>query len=157
MRPGLILVVVLVTGCGQRSASLKVAVGGVAVASLGVLLLSAAGSGDEPPPKFVGTCTVLFVGGGLTTILAGLDAIFLFGGPVIASDPAPTPTPNREASARQAARERAWSITKASALAARRGDCAHVRAADATVASLDPDFHVTVFRRDVAIARCLGE
>ena len=54
------------------------------------------------------------------------------------------------------AREQAWARTRAAAEAARRGECASVRAASDDVRSLDNDFHATVFVRDVAISRCLA-
>jgi hypothetical protein len=54
-----------------------------------------------------------------------------------------------------ATRDRAWALMKTAAQAARDGDCDHVRMIDGNVRSIDAEFHATVFRRDVAIMRCL--
>jgi hypothetical protein len=53
------------------------------------------------------------------------------------------------------ARERAWSVTKQAAEAARAGDCATVADRDREVRELDAEFYEMVFVRDVAIEQCL--
>jgi hypothetical protein len=50
----------------------------------------------------------------------------------------------------------AWTVTKEAMTAARSGDCAAVEKLDTQVRNLDEDFYTTVFRQDVAIARCMG-
>jgi hypothetical protein len=52
-------------------------------------------------------------------------------------------------------REHAWAQTKRAGEAARAGDCATVLAIGREVYTTDPEFHDTVFARDVAIARCV--
>ena len=54
-----------------------------------------------------------------------------------------------------AQRARAWTLTQDAAAAARAGKCDLVAMFDSQVHALDAEFHATVFRRDVAIARCL--
>jgi len=46
-------------------------------------------------------------------------------------------------------------LAMTAARAARAGDCATVAKLDAQVRDIDVDYHMTVFRRDVAIKRCL--
>jgi hypothetical protein len=55
-----------------------------------------------------------------------------------------------------AQREQAWALTREAAAAARDGDCTRVSALDDQVRAVDAEFHAAVFRRDAAIARCLG-
>jgi hypothetical protein len=59
--------------------------------------------------------------------------------------------------ARERARGDAWTITKQAAAAARADRCDEVRVASVKVREIDEEFHALVFRRDVAIARCLGD
>ncbi len=54
------------------------------------------------------------------------------------------------------AQERAASLTKIAAEAARNGDCATVNELDSQVRDTDAGFHDTVFAHDAAIARCLA-
>lgn len=54
-----------------------------------------------------------------------------------------------------ARRENAWAMTKRAGAAARAGDCATVLTIGRQVYASDPEFHDTVFARDVAIARCV--
>jgi hypothetical protein len=54
-----------------------------------------------------------------------------------------------------AARAEAGTLWKHAAAAARAQDCSTVRELDPRVRDLDVEFHVAVFVRDVAIARCL--
>ncbi|HEU0033799.1 MAG TPA: hypothetical protein VFQ53_24395 [Kofleriaceae bacterium] len=64
----------------------------------------------------------------------------------------------REAAAAHASTERraeAWRLTKLAIDAAAHDDCAVVKQQDARVRELDPDFHATVFARNVALQRCL--
>ncbi len=56
---------------------------------------------------------------------------------------------------RRQSRQVAWAVTQNAMAAARNGDCATVERLDAQVKNLDEDFHATVFRQDVAIARCV--
>jgi hypothetical protein len=60
-----------------------------------------------------------------------------------------TPNPN--------AHDQAWALTKQAASSARNGDCAVVTGVDRALREIDPEFHATVFVRDVAIARCLAQ
>lgn len=53
------------------------------------------------------------------------------------------------------AHDEAWSLTKRAAVSARNGDCKSVVGVDRALRDIDPEFHATVFARDVAIARCL--
>jgi hypothetical protein len=68
---------------------------------------------------------------------------------------------NEEAfAAAKAARDRkhhAIELAKQAADAARAGDCATVTTIDPQVCTLDADYRNSVFVRDVAVARCLGE
>ena len=57
---------------------------------------------------------------------------------------------------RKQAWARAWVATQQAAAAARQGDCALVRNLEVFVRQLDEEFHNTVFKRDVAIARCVA-
>jgi hypothetical protein len=57
---------------------------------------------------------------------------------------------------RQRNRDRAWTLTKEAAEAGRAGDCPGVMSRGRDVLALDPEFHATVFVRDVAIAGCLA-
>jgi len=52
--------------------------------------------------------------------------------------------------------ERAWALTKAARAAQLAHDCVRVIALDREVRASDPEFHATVFARDVAIQRCLA-
>jgi hypothetical protein len=58
---------------------------------------------------------------------------------------------------RERNRAAAWELTKQAADAARERDCTQVQAIAPRVRSLDMEFHVSVFMRDVAIQRCLRE
>ncbi|NVB77869.1 MAG: hypothetical protein HOV81_05690 [Kofleriaceae bacterium] len=60
-------------------------------------------------------------------------------------------------SARDQAREQAWTLTKQAAKAARADDCTEVQALDPRIRDLDLDFHNVVFMRDVGIQRCLRQ
>jgi hypothetical protein len=51
---------------------------------------------------------------------------------------------------------RAWVATQQAAAAARQGDCARVRNLEVFVRQLDEEFHHSVFKGDVAIARCIA-
>jgi len=63
-----------------------------------------------------------------------------------------TPEPTQ----RERKRAAAWELTKEAATAARGDDCTQVQAIAPRVRELDADFYVSVFLRDVAIARCLS-
>jgi hypothetical protein len=61
----------------------------------------------------------------------------------------------RRRETRSDGREQAVAAWKRAAVAARAGDCATVRELEAQTRELDVEFHAVMFRRDVAIVRCL--
>ena len=62
----------------------------------------------------------------------------------LAAEPTVPPKPNPP-----------WALTQQAQAAARADRCAEVKELDAKVKELDEDFHAVVFKRDVAIQRCL--
>lgn len=152
------LTFVVVAGCTTRRGSLEWTGVGVGGALLGGLM-TRSDWGDEGPPGFaIGIEGGLLFGGAAIAIASGLNAIFQYAGPVFRREPRARRPPERELANRRRdeVRERAWTITKATASAARTGDCDAVVRADAEVRALDLEFHATVFSADVAIRRCLA-
>jgi hypothetical protein len=151
----LVLVAVVSSGCQTRRGSVKWTVAGLGMSAAGTLLAYSLWDEEaEVPTPIAATVLVLMFGGGLTALSSGLNAIFGFTGPVFEDPPRPTPAQIADRQ-RDDARARAWTLTKQAAHAARSGDCALAVAADVAVHELDAEFHAIVFRRDVAIARCL--
>ncbi|MEO8700155.1 MAG: hypothetical protein ABI867_08930 [Kofleriaceae bacterium] len=151
------LLAVLTTGCATRRQSLKWTAGGIAMSLSGMLLIHSTSGDDDPSSVVVLGSLGLVVGGGLVAVFSGLNAISDYRDPVPDVPPPPPPRAPFASKQRDEARARAWSLTKAAASAARAQDCSLAITADAEVLALDVEFHATVFMRDVAIARCLGD
>jgi hypothetical protein len=143
-------ILVLALGCGERRASLKVTSYATGTAIAGGALVSVFAQGEEPPGGPIMLGAGMFVIGSIIAVAAGIDALFDSRSEVDAPPPAPVKPP-----AIRPERERAWALTKVAALAARHEDCAQVRELSITIEALDAELHAVVFRRDVAIARCL--
>jgi hypothetical protein len=143
-----LLVVVLLVGCGERRASMKVAFGGAVSTGAGALLLHSLDGDDEAPADLIALGALMFLGGSLVGVAWGIDAI-------AAGDPDSAP-PVVVAAPVTPARVLARKLMIDAAAAARRDDCEAVRTADVNVRDLDAEFHAVVFVRDVAIARCLA-
>jgi hypothetical protein len=144
-----LLVLVLLVGCGERRASMKVAFGGAVSAGTGALLLHSLDGDDEAPANLIALGALMFLGGSLVTVVWGIDAI-------AAGDPDSAPPVVVAAPMARPARVLARKLLIDAAAAARRDDCEAVRTADVSVRDLDAEFHALVFVRDAAIARCLA-
>jgi hypothetical protein len=159
------LALIVTAGCvpsdKRRRASWEAALFGGGIAATGLAIASTARNDEERGAVFV--IALPLIGAGLLAIVYGLDATGVIG------RLEPDELPKREsiqdqalraAAARKARRdhdrERAWQLTKASAAAARTGDCHVAIDFDDEIDALDPEFHDVVFLRDAAIARCLG-
>lgn len=143
-------VVVLAFGCGERRTSLKVTGYGTATAIVGGGLVGLFARGEEAPGGPIALGANMFIIGSAVAVVAGVASLFEPRGDADAPERVPAkPTVD------QAGRVRAWELTKAAALAARREDCAEVREASVEILALDAELHAVVFLRDVAIARCL--
>jgi hypothetical protein len=138
----------LLGGCsGPQAARIKrpaeLAIGGSLLGVLGSSVVIAA----APQSKPYSTGTAIGFGG-----LAIISAI-VYGVAFANAPPPPPPPPPVE---KPDHRPEAWAKTQQAQSHARGGDCDTVKALSAEVAALDGDFHVVVFMRDAAIARCLA-
>jgi hypothetical protein len=85
---GALLVVMLASGCTTRRGSVKWAVGGVAMAIVGGLLLrETRGDEEAPAPAVLAGLGMVFGGAGIA-VFSGIDAIFA-SDPVVAELPPP--------------------------------------------------------------------
>lgn len=146
-------------GCSHGAAKGGV-IAGVGITGIGVAMAAGAfGPGGETDPEDVAFIP-LTVG-----IVVGTISLFIMLStkdpdekPAAAAAPPPAPPPPADPGVEQARRDRAraWELTQQAAAAARAGDCVWPAQIGAEVATLDPEFHATVFARDAAIARCLA-
>ena len=141
--------VLCASGCTKR----QVAAGaGLGMTLTGVAVMASEYADDEdqqlestsfgPPILAVGLITLF--------VAAALDEADHESEPIVI--PSYQPRPSVAAQNRRTAGE----LTKAAQAAARRSDCDRVAILDPQIRDLDPDLHVTVFARDVAIQRCLA-
>ncbi len=137
------------TGCSARQAArikrpAELAIGGSLLGVLGSSVVIAAAPSTKP------YSTGFAIGfGGLAIISAVVYGVAFANAPAPEPPPLPPEKPDH--------RPEAWAKTQQAQSSARGGDCETVRALSAEVAALDGDFHVVVFTRDAAIARCLAE
>lgn len=150
----------LALGCSHGAAKGGV-IAGVGITSIGIAMAAGAfGPGGETDPEDVAFIP-LTVG-----ILVGTISLFIMLSTkdpdekpeAAAAPPAPPPAPPRDPELERARRDRAraWELTQQAAAAARADDCVRTAQFGAEVATLDAEFHATVFARDAAIARCLA-
>jgi hypothetical protein len=150
----------LALGCSRGAAKGGV-IAGVGITTIGIAMAAGAfGPGGDTDPEDVAFIP-LTVG-----ILLGTISLFIMLGtkdpednPAVATAPPPAPPPAPDPKIEQARRDRAraWELTQQAAAAARVNDCVRTAQLGAEVASLDADFHATVFSRDAAIARCFQQ
>jgi hypothetical protein len=156
MRARIAILLVAAVGCSHQRPSTRtsasLALVGFAVAAGGTTLWRRV---DSEPGKV--TAAVLIGTGAVFALVHGAIA---FGAEGAEPEPPEVTRAFRAAAARRAqldlSRARAWQLTKASAAAARAGDCHVARDFDDEIDALDPEFHDVVFLRDAAIARCLA-
>ena len=143
MRSVACLVLVASLGCGARNAHRTMRYSEITLAGalIGVLASSLA---MAALPDHKDAIIPITIGFGVV----GLGAFGCYLAADLAEDDHPM-TPLQHAD------EEAWALTQRAETAARAGDCAKVDKISPKVHDLDADFHVKVFSRDVAIARCL--
>jgi hypothetical protein len=153
-----VIATALMGGCTTHSGSRTTAkVGGVltlvGITSVALAIGLGAGNGNpahDRPLAFGAVGFVFVLVPGLLLGIGGLAGMAMHG------DPGPrTPASQYLAVQDSLARERAWTLTKSAAAAARDGDCETAIAHGVDVRALDSEFHATVFMHDVAIKRCL--
>ncbi len=149
MMRALAVVAVLVVGCSHSQARRAHHAGEVATAGglCGVLVAGVAAALVPAHDDQIMTVGFAFVPvsliGALVYVATDHDATAEQG------EPGPT--------RRERNRETAWRLTQRAADAARMQDCTQVQAIAPRVRELDGDFHLAVFMRDAAIARCLRQ
>jgi hypothetical protein len=153
-----VILVALLGGCSTYKTSRRVAIGGAVMTVVGAVALVVGARSEDTAVSIVAVSVAIpNLLWGVIFGVAGIAGMSMHPAPEkqAPQEPAQEPARNAAKALPEPRRERAWSLTKLAAEAARAGDCDAVSVRDSEVYELDAEFHATVFARDAAIKGCL--